>query len=89
MAADAPLPYDRDGGAYDRGDMEIAEQRSTYVLIMGLTKWSCLGIAALLVFLTLLFATQAGFIAAFLTASVLTAAGVFFLRTKKAEPESH
>jgi hypothetical protein len=83
MAADGPVPYDVDGGEYHRGDMNIAEQRSTYEAIMGLTKWSSLAIAVLLVFLTLTFATEAGWLSALIVSAVLTAAGVFFLREKR------
>jgi glucose uptake protein GlcU len=68
---------------YHRGQMDIHEQRSTYDLFMGLTKWSSLAIAALLVFLTLLFATEAGLMASTLATVVLIAAGIYFLREKK------
>lgn len=83
MAADAPVPYDLDGGEHHRGDMEITEQRATYHAVMGLTKWSSLAVAVLLVFLVLTFATGAGWLTALIVSVVLTAAGVFFLRDKR------
>lgn len=81
--ADGPAPYDADGGAYHRGDMEIAEQQSTYEVFMGLTKWGSLGVAALVLFLTLTFATGAGWLTAVIATVVMTAIGVFLLREKK------
>lgn len=85
MAASGPLPYDTDGGDYHRGDMDIAEQRSTYDVFMGLTKWSSLAIAALILFLTITFATAAGWFTALIATVVLVALGVFFLRDKRTD----
>ena len=42
---------------YHRGDMDIHEQTSTYHLFVMLTKWGSLSLAALLVFLVLVFCT--------------------------------
>lgn len=85
MAADAPLAYDKDGGEYHRGDMDIHEQQATFHAVMGLTKWGSLAIAVALVFLVLMFCTPAGFLGAAFAALVLLVAGVFFLRDKPAE----
>lgn len=71
---------------YHRGEMEISEQKATYDLFMGLTKWGSLFMAALLVLLTVWFATDFGFFPGFVAAVVLAAAGIFFLRKK---PDQH
>ncbi len=78
MAADN---HDTD---YQRGTMEISEQAATYNLFMGLTKWGSLATAVILLFLTLWFAVGAGFLAALIGAGAMTAAGIFFLRSKPA-----
>ncbi len=68
---------------YHRGEMDIHEQRSTYDMFMGLTKWGSLAVAALVVFLTLCFATGAGFLTSTIATVVMIAGGVYFLREKK------
>lgn len=65
---------------YHRGDMDIHEQTSTYAFVMALTKWGSLTIGSLVLFLVLWFCTSAGFGGALVTAAVLVALGVFFLR---------
>ena len=67
---------------YRRGEMDIHEQVSTFELVMGMTKWGSLAVAALLLFLTLWFCTGAGFMGAAVASVVLTAAGVILLRVK-------
>ena len=69
-------------GDYHRGEMDISEQAATFAAFNGMTKWGSLGVAVLLLFITLLFCTPAGFIGAVIPAVVLLAAGVFFLRDK-------
>lgn len=69
---------------YHRGDMDIHEQAATFDLFMGLTKWGSLAIAALLVLLVLWFCTPAGFLSGFISAAVMVALGVVFLREKPA-----
>jgi len=73
-------------GDYHRGEMDIHEQVATYDAFGKMTKWGSLAIAVLLTFVTLLFCTPAGFIAAAGTAVVLAVLGVVFLR-EKAAPE--
>lgn len=68
---------------YHRGEMDISEQEATYVAMMALTKWGSLAIVVAITFFTLLFCTAAGFLGSLVTAVVLTAAGIFFLRDKK------
>jgi len=71
------------GSDYHRGDMDIREQVATFHLFNALTKWGCLHIAALLVFITLWFCTDAGFLGGLISAVVLIVLGVIFLRDKK------
>jgi hypothetical protein len=69
---------------HTRGEMNIVEQVSTFNLVMGMTKWGSLAIAAAVLWLVLWFCTDAGFLGATAAALVLTVAGVFFLREKPA-----
>jgi hypothetical protein len=71
---------------YNRGAMDIAEQTATFELVMGITKWGSLIVAAVILMLTLWFCTAAGFLGAAFTAVVVLAAGVFLLREKKDAP---
>ena len=72
--------------AYDpkapRGEMAIPEQSSTYRAFDGLVRWGSLGVAALILFLTLNFCTRAGFFGALIPSVILVGAGVAFLRSK-------
>lgn len=71
-------------GDYHRGEMDIHEQAATYVAFGKMTKWGSLGVAVLLLFITLLFCTGAGFIGSAIASFVLLAGGIFFLREKPA-----
>lgn len=79
-------PHDAHHDEYHRGEMDISEQAATYDLFMGLTKWGSLLLAALLLLLTVWFATDFGFLPGLGAAIVLTVAGIFFLRKK---PDQH
>lgn len=68
---------------YTRGEMDIAEQTSTFNLVMGMTKWGSLALAAFLTWAVLMFCTATGFLGAAAVAVVLLALGIFFLRDKK------
>lgn len=67
---------------YHRGEMDIHEQKSTFDLFIGMTKWGSLAIAAGVLFFTMLFCTSAGFIGAAAAALVVTVVGVLVLRAK-------
>jgi thiamine transporter ThiT len=67
---------------YHRGEMDISEQVSTYKLIMGMTKWGSLVLAAFLLFVTIWFCTEAGFISGFITGLVVLILGIVLLREK-------
>ena len=71
------------GSDYHRGDMDIAEQTATYHLIMGITKWGSLVMAALLLFLSLMFCTETGFVGSAAWTVVVLVVGVLLLREKK------
>jgi hypothetical protein len=67
---------------YHRGEMDIAEQQATFKLVMGLTKWGSLATVVLVLFLTLLFATNAGFLGSAFVSVVVAAIGVLVLRER-------
>jgi hypothetical protein len=69
---------------YHRGEMNIAEQKATFRMVMGATKWASLVIAVGVLFAVLLFCTATGFGGAFITAVVVAAIGTFVLREKPA-----
>ena len=69
---------------YQRGAMDIAEQQSTYELVMGMTKWGSLVTAAFLLFVVLWFCTSAGFMGGAIGGVVLLVAGIVLLREKPA-----
>jgi hypothetical protein len=74
---------------HQRGEMDIAEQVSTFVFFNTLTKWGSLFIGTLVLFLALWFCTGAGFGGAFITAVVVIAAGVALLRDKPEAAAAH
>ena len=69
---------------YHRGEMDIAEQTATFHLVMGMTKWGSLILAAFLLFVTLWFCTSAGFMGGAISGIVLAIVGVILLRAKPA-----
>ena len=64
---------------YHRGEMDIHEQVSTFHLVMGITKWGSLVIAAGLLALVLWFCTGAGFLTGVIAGGVVLALGIVFL----------
>ena len=69
---------------YHRGEMDIAEQNATFHLIMGLTKWGSLGLAAFLLFVTIWFCTTIGFLGGLVAGLALLILGIMALREKPA-----
>lgn len=67
---------------YHRGEMDITEQTSTYKLVMGMTKWGSLATAVIVLFFTLLFCTDAGFLGSLFVAVAATVIGVLVLRER-------
>jgi Bacterial aa3 type cytochrome c oxidase subunit IV len=75
----------RKASEYHRGEMDIHEQVATFHLIMGITKWGSLLIAATLLTLVLWFCTGAGFLAGVITGGVVLVLGSLLLRGGGAE----
>lgn len=71
-------------GDYQRGEMDIQEQAATFAAFNGMTKWGSLAVSVLLLFITLLFCTAAGFVGSAIPSILLLGAGIFFLRDKPA-----
>ena len=67
---------------YHRGEKDIHEPPATFHLVMGITKWGSLIVAASLLFFTLWFCTPAGFLSAFITFVVVLALGILLLRSR-------
>lgn len=70
---------------HTRGTMDIAEQRATFALVMGMTKWGSLALAAFLLWATLLFCTPTGFLGSTFAALVVMVVGIVLLREKKTD----
>ena len=70
---------------YHQGDQDISEQEATFGLFGKLIKWGSLSVAVLVLMLTLWFCVGAGFWAGAVSGVVLTAVGVYFLRSPPAE----
>ena len=68
---------------YHRGEMDIQEQVSTFNLVMGMTKWGSLILAAFLLFVVIWFCTSAGFLPGFITGAIALVLGIVLLREKK------
>jgi len=65
---------------YHRGDQDIEEQVATFHLVMNITKWGALLIAAGTLFLVLWFCTDAGFLSGAIWGAVVLVLGAIFLR---------
>ena len=72
---------------YHHGEQDIHAQQATFRAVLTGTKWASLAIAATVLFLTLWFCTNAGFLTALISAAVLAAVGIFFLRS--GPPQGH
>ena len=69
--------------AYVRGSQEISEQASTFHAFIGMSKWGSLGIAAVLMFLTLAFQPGGSLVSGAIAAVVILVAGWFLLKSPK------
>jgi hypothetical protein len=74
---------DQAAATYHHGEMPVVAHTSTYMRVMGLFKWGALGVADLLLLLTLWFCTPAGLGSAVIVAILVLALGVFALRSRK------
>ncbi len=68
---------------YHRGEMDISEQKATFHLVMGMTKWGSLYIAGFLLLFTMWFCTETGFLGSLAAGVALIVAGTFLLSEKK------
>lgn len=66
-----------------RGDMEIDEQNKTFHLFMGMTKWGSLYVAAVVLWATVTFCTDAGFMGGLVSTVALIVLGTLLLAEKK------
>ena len=71
------------------GHMDIHQQQASFHAFMMLAKWGSLAVASIVPFLVLWFCTDAGFLAGLITAVVIAALGVFFLREKDGSAPGH
>ena len=69
---------------YHHGDMDVSEQQATFHLVMGMTKWGSLVLAAFLLFVVLWFCTPTGFTGGAIAGVVLLILGIVLLREKSA-----
>jgi thiamine transporter ThiT len=70
----------RKASEYHRGQQDIEEQVATFHLVMNITKWGSLLIAAFLLFSVLWFCTDAGFLTGLISGAVVLVLGAIFLR---------
>lgn len=75
-------PHASGDHSYDRGSQEIAEQVSTFHLVMMLTKWGSLGAVSVILFTMVILATGS-FFTAFFAGLALIVVGIVLLREKK------
>jgi hypothetical protein len=68
---------------YHHGEMDVSEQLRTFHTIMVITKWACVGLAALLALLVIWFCTNAGFFTAVATGLVILVVGILVLRERR------
>ena len=69
---------------YTRGQMDIREQEASFEGFVKLSKWGSLAVATLVLFATMWFCTGAGFGGGLVTAIIVAALGIYFLREKPA-----
>ena len=68
---------------YHRGEMDISEQKATYLGFVNMSKWGSLAICVGVLFFALIFCTDASLLQAGGAAVALTVIGVLALRDKK------
>jgi hypothetical protein len=65
---------------YHHGQQNAATQMADFRMFAALTKWVSLHAGVLILFLTLWFCTGVGFLGALITAVIVLAIGIYFLR---------
>lgn len=73
-----------DSHDFERGEMPVAEQASTFHRVMGLFKWGSLALATLLIFFVMWLCTPASFFPSAVVAVIVLVAGFVFLSRKPA-----
>ncbi len=67
---------------YTRGEMDIEAHKASFHAFVLMSKWGSLSIAVGLLFFAMWFCTQAGVLAAFVSAAVVAVVGTLILREK-------
>ncbi len=70
---------------YHHGEMNVSEQQATFHLVMGMTKWGSLVLAAFLLFVIMWFCTPIGFGGGFAAGAVALVLGIMLLREKRSD----
>jgi hypothetical protein len=73
---------------YEHGQMDTHQQELTFHGFIMLAKWGSLYIAAMILFLVLWFATDAGFLGGLVTTVIVVVIGTIVLR-EHGKPTSH
>jgi hypothetical protein len=71
---------------YTPGHMDIRQQQRSFEAFVLMTKWGSLAVAVGVLFFTIWFCTDAGFLGGFIPAVVLATLGILFLRGGGAAP---
>ena len=74
---------------YEHGEMDTRQQELTFHAFIKLSKWGSLYIAATILFLTMWFATDAGFFGGLIAAVVVLVLGTLVLRERKGPKTPH
>ncbi len=74
---------------YTHGEMDIRQHQGSFDVFIKMTKWGSLAVAVVVLFATIQFCTELGFLAAAIPALVVLALGIFFLREKPAGAGAH
>jgi hypothetical protein len=74
---------------FHHGDQNISEQKATFSAFVGATKWSSLWLGAGVLWLTVWFCTDAGFLPGAISALVLLVLGYILLRKKPGKAAAH
>ncbi len=68
---------------YTHGEMDIRQNQASFHVFVLMAKWGSLAVAVGVLFFTLLFCTEVGFLGAAIPALVVLVAGIALLREKR------
>lgn len=74
---------------HTHGHMDIRQNQASFDVFVKMTKWGSLAVAVIVLFATIWFCTEAGFVGGLIPALVVLALGIFFLREKPAAAGAH